>query len=112
MPPVFLPIIVPGSPKNHVGLSFVNPGVVLFHRSKDGGLIKLLREKAGMKQASEPTIIPGPTIDASVAEMGADKSEPKATPPATPPGSPKGKPEPTLRPAQFTAPLQPAGKVI
>lgn len=45
MPPIFVATKTTDSPKNHVTMDFVKPGVVLFHRSKDGNLIDLLREQ-------------------------------------------------------------------
>lgn len=47
MPPVFVKQRQANSPSNHVELPFsgVQDGAVLFHRSKDGGLITLMREK-------------------------------------------------------------------
>lgn len=43
LPPVFVDQRLPDSPKNHVTLDFIRKDAVLFHRSKDGKLIDLLR---------------------------------------------------------------------
>lgn len=55
MPPVFVSAKMPDSPKNHVTLDFVPLGAALFHRSKDGKLIELLRalEKSRMETHAE-----------------------------------------------------------
>jgi hypothetical protein len=52
LPPVFVESLAPGAPKNHVTMGFIKPGAVVFHRSKDGGLINLLRVNS--TRASEP----------------------------------------------------------
>jgi hypothetical protein len=45
LPPVFVEAKIPDSPKNHVTSDFVPLGCAIFHRSKDGKLIDLLRSK-------------------------------------------------------------------
>jgi hypothetical protein len=45
MPPVFVREKQRDDPKNFVTLNFLKPNAVLFHRNKDGSLIKLIREK-------------------------------------------------------------------
>lgn len=63
MPPVFVESKSPDSPKNHVTLEFIRPAVAIFHRSKDGKLIDLLRAKRGTTltippKEEEPKIAP------------------------------------------------------
>lgn len=45
LPPVFVATKLPDSPKNHVTLDFVPENAAIFHRSKGGELIDLLRAK-------------------------------------------------------------------
>lgn len=54
LPPTFVKLIEPGHPKNALPLSAIPPMTVLFHRSKDGSLINLLR---GDSDATIPQIL-------------------------------------------------------
>lgn len=54
LPPVFVESRTPDSPKNHVTLDFVPLQAAIFHRSKDGKLIDLLRKK---RNAPKPVLI-------------------------------------------------------
>lgn len=50
LPPTFVKEAAAGLPKNALPLSFIKPDAVLFHRSKDGTLINLLREKIALEK--------------------------------------------------------------
>lgn len=82
-PPVFVDAVAPGSPKNHVGLGFIKTNAVLFHRSKDGGLIKLLRAKVGIPAPKEEmeTATPPATPTPPIEELG-ERTPTPAAPPA------------------------------
>lgn len=56
-PPTFARHAMAGT--NVFGLNYIQPQTVLFHRSKDGSLIRLLREKRGIRQQS-PSIFVNP----------------------------------------------------
>jgi len=43
-PPVFVETRTVDAPENHVMLDFIKPNAVLFHRSKDGNLLAILRK--------------------------------------------------------------------
>lgn len=45
LPPVFVEAKTPDSPKNHLTLDFIPKEAAIFHRSKDGKLIDILRKK-------------------------------------------------------------------
>lgn len=85
MPPVFVEAKAPDSPKNHVTLDFVGEEAAIFHRSKDGNLIELLR-KRGVKYKPERDIdLPavrasGKLIAAEVTENGANQTSPELEP--------------------------------
>jgi hypothetical protein len=49
LPPIFVDAKKPDSPKNHVTLDFIPKDTAIFHRSKDGKLIDLLRPKLKKK---------------------------------------------------------------
>lgn len=55
LPPVFVESKNPDSPKNHVTLDFISKDAVVFHRSKDGKLIDLLRKKLNTPKPLEPS---------------------------------------------------------
>lgn len=57
-PPVFVEVKEESSPKHHVTLDFVRPGAVLFHRSKGGELIRILRAKRAIVKQSGPVTVP------------------------------------------------------
>lgn len=52
--PVFVKERKPDSPPNHVRLDFLKPDAVLFHRTKDNGLIDLLREQRNGSTVEQP----------------------------------------------------------
>ena len=59
LPPVFKATKEPGDPVNTCELSFIKPEACLFHRTKTGGLIELLRNR----KRPEPIELPGIVID-------------------------------------------------
>lgn len=61
-PPVFVESRAANSPENHVTLHFLSPSAVLFHRSKDGSLIKLLRSQVKPKKGRSETEIAKATV--------------------------------------------------
>jgi hypothetical protein len=61
LPPVFVETRAPDAPKNHVMLDFIPVGTAIFHRSKDGKLIDLLRAKR--------TVIPEKTVGGGSPEV-------------------------------------------
>lgn len=71
MPPVFVEARASDAPKNHVTLDFVQPGVALFHRSKDGKLIDLLSKKRNT---------PKPVMTTKVGDTGSVKFSTLAVP--------------------------------
>jgi hypothetical protein len=63
MPPIFVRAKKPEDPQNFVTIDFIRKGAVLFHRSKDGGLLKLLMASA-MEPTPEPNLPPlTPQVD-------------------------------------------------
>lgn len=54
LPPIFVDAPAPDAPKNHVSLAFVSNRAAIFHRSKDGKLIDLLKSKRVVIPKSEP----------------------------------------------------------
>lgn len=88
LPPVFVESRAPDAPKNHVTLDFVPKEAAIFHRSKDGKLIDLLRAK----RLTPPSM-----------ETGDEKKEPEKAPA----GTDKNLPEPTSPSANITQPLTP-----
>jgi len=77
MPPIFVSLRTAESPKNHVTRDFVSKEAVLFHRSKDGGLIKLLREVRGLSLPPGPAPIPAPAPKPEPAPVPAPAPAPK-----------------------------------
>lgn len=53
-PPTFADVGVPGT--GTFGLDFISPKAVLFHRSKDGTLIRLLQKRMGLQSTGEMPI--------------------------------------------------------
>lgn len=63
LPPTFVKEKLAGSPENALPLSFISPEAVLFHRSKDGSLINLLREQetqSKLQESPEPITTTAP----------------------------------------------------
>ena len=102
MPPVFVEAKSPDSPKNHVTLDFVPKGAVVFHRSKGGELINLLRKNKPkpIKSIDEipgalPTVIDLTETSLSAPEIEPLQHVPEVEPPLAPneirrgPGRPK-----------------------
>lgn len=56
LPPIFVDVKTAESPKNFVTIDFVRKDAVLFHRSKGGELIAMLRKRA--KEATSPSSVP------------------------------------------------------
>lgn len=73
LPPVFVEARAPDAPKNHVTLDLVTLEAAIFHRSKDGKLIELLRAK---KPRRVLEIIPEPS---QASPELPDKPNPQAT---------------------------------
>jgi len=59
LPPTFVEARAVDAPKNHVTLDFVGEDTIIFHRSKDGNLIELLRKK-GVRKTSNPSLADAP----------------------------------------------------
>lgn len=56
-PPTFAAAKGPGSPENTLLLSDIRPGTALYHRNKDGTLIRLLRKQMGIKERNLITVV-------------------------------------------------------
>jgi hypothetical protein len=78
LPPIFVDTKAPDSPKNHVTLDFVRPAAAIFHRSKDGKLIDLLRARRGA------VIPPKENETVVLSEVLEPKTEPEKTSPQPP----------------------------
>jgi hypothetical protein len=57
MPPIFVSAKAPDAPKNHVTLDFVPLQAAVFHRSKDGGLIDLLRARRNAVPETKTVVV-------------------------------------------------------
>lgn len=93
MPPIFVETKAPDSPKNHVTLDFVSKEAAVFHRSKDGKLIDLLRAKRGIVRG---VTSPGPKMDSAshiILEGGPDTEKGPAYPESTFPQPPAASPQ-------------------
>ena len=110
LPPVFVEARMPDSPKNHVTLDFVRPDVALFHRSKDGKLIDLLRAYHA-KQLEELKKLPVKIVEVPMTATvqnpdGTISKAPETTPEAPKPTAPA--PTPARTPAANRRQTQPA----
>jgi hypothetical protein len=70
LPPVFVHQRLPDSPKNHVTLDFIRKDAAVFHRSKGGELIDLLRQKL---HREIPTISRGKEAASNIVGPGGEK---------------------------------------
>lgn len=74
LPPVFVEAPTPDAPKNHVTLAFISNRAAIFHRSKDGKLIDLLKSKRVVGSKEEPENAENLEVQ-KVLEPGPEKSQ-------------------------------------
>ena len=74
--PVFFETVPAGAPDNHVGLNFINPSAVMFHRDKEGTLMPVLRKW------KTPSILP---LDTGIPPDGKPSDGKQAAPPVETP---------------------------